>query len=201
MSRAACTALGARLAVSDAATPFRLERLAYLRLGSSSRGPVLVRNQYLARLVPIPAAEGEVRKCRAGGKTGNRPARAGDAKNAMACVPWASRGRETAISKLARSIIPASQLDETRLIQISSVALGGMSGGVVCDPHRLRCSAWLRAAFPPATSASRSPTQFPARSCAPSPMPSALIQQTGSAGAEARWSEVSDLSSSRVRGR
>jgi Trypsin-like peptidase domain len=32
------------------------------------------------------------------------------------------------------AIIPAIQLGETRLLQISSVALGGISGGVVCDP-------------------------------------------------------------------
>lgn len=33
------------------------------------------------------------------------------------------------------AIIPAIQLGETRLLQISSVALGGISGGVVCDPR------------------------------------------------------------------
>ena len=33
------------------------------------------------------------------------------------------------------AIIPAIQLGETRLFQISSVALGGISGGVVCDPR------------------------------------------------------------------
>ncbi len=33
------------------------------------------------------------------------------------------------------AIIPAIQSGETRLLQISSVALGGMSGGVVCDPR------------------------------------------------------------------
>ena len=32
------------------------------------------------------------------------------------------------------AIIPAIQRGETRLLQISSVALGGISGGVVCDP-------------------------------------------------------------------
>jgi len=33
------------------------------------------------------------------------------------------------------AIIPAIRAGETRLLQISSVALGGMSGGVVCDPR------------------------------------------------------------------
>lgn len=33
------------------------------------------------------------------------------------------------------AIIPAIQIGETRLFQISSVALGGISGGVVCDPR------------------------------------------------------------------
>lgn len=32
-------------------------------------------------------------------------------------------------------IIPAIRRGESRLLQISSVALGGMSGGVVCDPR------------------------------------------------------------------
>jgi hypothetical protein len=36
---------------------------------------------------------------------------------------------------IVSAIIPAIQLGETRLIQISSVALGGISGGVVCDPR------------------------------------------------------------------
>ena len=33
------------------------------------------------------------------------------------------------------AVIPAIQRGETRLFQISSVALGGISGGVVCDPR------------------------------------------------------------------
>ncbi len=33
------------------------------------------------------------------------------------------------------AIIPAIKLGETRLLQISSVALGGISGSVVCDPR------------------------------------------------------------------
>ncbi|MFY7837992.1 MAG: trypsin-like peptidase domain-containing protein [Novosphingobium sp.] len=33
------------------------------------------------------------------------------------------------------AIIPAIRTGETRLLQISSVALGGISGGVVCDPR------------------------------------------------------------------
>jgi S1-C subfamily serine protease len=33
------------------------------------------------------------------------------------------------------AVVPALQLGETRLFQISSVALGGISGGVVCDPR------------------------------------------------------------------
>jgi hypothetical protein len=35
---------------------------------------------------------------------------------------------------IVSAIIPAIQQGETRLLQISSVALGGISGGVVCDP-------------------------------------------------------------------
>lgn len=40
------------------------------------------------------------------GNIRKQPARAGDARDALARVPWASRGRETPISKLARSIVP-----------------------------------------------------------------------------------------------
>lgn len=36
---------------------------------------------------------------------------------------------------IVSAIIPAIRLGETRLLQISSVALGGISGGVVCDPR------------------------------------------------------------------
>ncbi len=36
---------------------------------------------------------------------------------------------------IVSAIIPAIRRGETRLIQISSVALGGISGGVVCDPR------------------------------------------------------------------
>jgi len=36
---------------------------------------------------------------------------------------------------IVSAVIPAIQLGETRLFQISSVALGGISGGVVCDPQ------------------------------------------------------------------
>ena len=36
---------------------------------------------------------------------------------------------------IVSAVIPAIQRGETRLFQISSVALGGISGGVVCDPR------------------------------------------------------------------
>jgi hypothetical protein len=35
---------------------------------------------------------------------------------------------------IVSALIPATKHTETRLIQISTIAIGGMSGGVVCDP-------------------------------------------------------------------